>query len=177
MPLFVGATGYTPVHMFVLGIDPGLTRTGYGLVKKTSDGPRLHAVGVIRTSAADPIEQRLLELHCDLTEIIGEHQPDAMAIEQVFTNRNLQTAIAVGRASGVALLAAGAAGVPVFEYTPTQVKAAVAGFGKADKGQVQRMVTQRLGLAEVPRPADAADALAVALCHLQTFRLAVRTAG
>ena len=160
--------------MFVLGIDPGLTTTGYGLVVRTADGPRLRSVGVIRTAPADPIERRLLELHRDLSEIIAEHQPDTVAIEQVFTNRNLQTSIAVGRASGVALLAAAAAGLSVHEYTPTQVKSAVAGFGKADKGQVQRMVMQRLDLAEIPRPADAADALAVALCHLQSFRLAAR---
>jgi crossover junction endodeoxyribonuclease RuvC len=97
-----------------------------------------------------------------------------MAIEQVFTNKNLMTSIAVGRASGVAILAAASAGLPVHEYTPTQVKSAVAGFGKADKGQVQRMVAQRLGLAESPKPADAADALAVALCHLQSFQLMAR---
>ena len=160
--------------MFVLGIDPGLTTTGYGVVVRTADGPRLRTVGVIRTAAADPIEQRLLELHTDLSEVIGEHRPDTVAIEQVFTNRNLQTSIAVGRASGVALLAAANAGLAVHEYTPTQVKSAVAGFGRADKGQVQRMVMQRLGLAEVPKPADAADALAVALCHLQAFRLAAQ---
>jgi crossover junction endodeoxyribonuclease RuvC len=160
--------------MFVLGIDPGLTRTGYGLVEKTSRGPLLRAVGVIRTEPGDPIEQRLLEVHSDLTEIIDEHHPDAMAIEQVFTNKNLRTSIAVGRASGVAILAAASAGLPVHEYTPTQVKSAVAGFGKADKGQVQRMVAQRLGLAESPKPADAADALAVALCHLQAFQLMAR---
>lgn len=158
--------------MFVLGIDPGLTTTGYGLVVRTADGPRLRTVGVVRTVTGSPIEQRLLELHKDLSEVIEEHKPDAMAIEQVFTNRNLQTAIAVGRASGVALLAGAAAGLPVYEYTPTQVKSAVAGFGRADKGQVQRMVVQRLRLQEVPKPADAADALAVALCHLQAYRLA-----
>jgi len=160
--------------MFVLGIDPGLTTTGYGLVDRAAGESRLRAVGVIRTAAGDPIEHRLLELHRDLSQIIEEHRPDVMAIEQVFTNKNLRTSIAVGRASGVALLAAATAGLPVHEYTPTQVKSAVAGFGKADKGQVQRMVAQRLGLAESPKPADAADALAVALCHLQAFRLAAR---
>ena len=160
--------------MFVLGIDPGLTTTGYGLVDRAAGESRLRAVGVIRTASGDPIEQRLLELHRDLTQIIEEHHPDVMAIEQVFTNKNLRTSIAVGRASGVALLAAATAGLPVHEYTPTQVKSAVAGFGQADKGQVQRMVAQRLGLAESPKPADAADALAVALCHLQAFRLAAR---
>ncbi len=163
--------------MFVLGIDPGLTTTGYGLVTRTADGFRLRTFGVIRTAAGDPIERRLLELHRDLSEVIDEHHPDAMAIEQVFTNRNLQTSIAVGRASGVALLAGATAGLPVHEYTPTQVKSAVAGYGKADKKQVQRMVMQRLDLHELPTPADAADALAVALCHLQAYRLAGRLSG
>lgn len=162
--------------MFVLGIDPGLTTTGYGLVEQSGSGPRLRAVGVVRTSRDATVAARLVELYDDLSEIIAEHAPDAVAIEQVFTNRNLQTSIAVGRASGVALLAAAQAGLPVHEYTPTQVKSAVAGFGKADKGQVQRMVAQRLRLSSIPKPADAADALAVAICHLQAFRLAARVA-
>ena len=162
--------------MFVLGIDPGLTTTGYGLVEQRAAGPHLRAFGVVKTSSEAPIADRLLELHDDLCEVIAEHRPETVAIEQVFTNRNLQTSIAVGRASGVALLAVAKAGLPVHEYTPTQVKSAVAGFGKADKGQVQRMVAQRLGLAEAPQPADAADAVAVALCHLQAFRLAARVA-
>jgi len=129
-----------------------LTENGHQVVAAVGDGP-------------------------SLVQAIEEHRPDAMAIEQVFTNKNLRTSIAVGRASGVALLAAAAAGLPVHEYTPTQVKSAVAGFGQADKRQVQRMVAQRLGLVEAPKPADAADALAVAICHLQAFRLAARMPG
>ena len=157
--------------MFVLGIDPGLTTTGYGLVV---DGPRPVAAGVIRTGPDSPVSVRLLELHRDLSELVADHQPTVMAIEQVFSNRNLQTVANVGRAAGVAMLVAAQAGLPVFEYTPSSVKRAVAGYGNAPKDQVQKMVTQRLNLAEIPRPADAADALAVALCHLQGASLQAR---
>ncbi len=157
--------------MFVLGIDPGLTRMGYGLVRRANP-PVPVAVGVIRTDSEATTEQRLAELHADLAGIIAEHRPDVMAIERVFTNRNLQTAISVGRASGVALLAAAQAGLPVYEYTPTSVKLAVTGDGSADKRMVQEMVVRRLRLTETPRPADAADALAIALCHLQSSVMA-----
>lgn len=150
--------------MFVLGIDPGLTTTGFGLV---SQGPRLVRAGVIRTKPEFPVAERLLELYQDLTELIAEHRPTVVAIEQVFSNRNLQTVANVGRAAGVAMLAAAREGLPVFEYTPSSVKRAVAGYGNAPKDQVQKMVAQRLGLTDLPRPADAADALAVALCHWQ----------
>jgi crossover junction endodeoxyribonuclease RuvC len=159
--------------MFVLGIDPGLTVTGYGLVRK---GRSLEAVaaGVIRTDPSAPITERLLELHRSLTALIEEFAPGVMAIEQVFTNRNRQTAIAVGRAAGVALLAAGEAGMPVFEYAPTLVKSAVTGDGRAGKRQVQKMVARRLNLSSAPREADAADALAVAICHLQSLQVSVK---
>ena len=158
--------------MFVLGIDPGLTRSGYGIVERGAP-PLARVAGVIRTSAEERLETRLLELHADLREIIDEYRPDVVAIERVFTNRNLQTAISVGRASGVAVLAAAQAGLRVFEYTPTSVKAAITGDGSADKRMVGEMVRRRLALDQVPRPADAADALAVALCHLQTTRVTV----
>ena len=120
-----------------------------------------------------PTERRLAELHRDLVAVIAEHRPDVMAIERMFTNRNLHTAISVGRASGVALLAAAQAGLPAVEYSPTTVKAAVTGDGAADKSMVGEMVMRRLRLAAPPRPADAADALAVALCHLQSARMVV----
>lgn len=152
--------------MFVLGIDPGLTRTGFGLVR-SGHPPRAVAVGVVRTRPGPDTAARLGELFDDLTALVDEHGPDVMAIERVFTNRNHQTAMSVARASGVALLVAARAGIPVAEYTPTKVKLAVTGDGAADKRMVGDMVVRRLGLAEVPRPADAADALAVALCHLQ----------
>lgn len=155
--------------MFVLGIDPGLSVTGYGLVE-AGHPPRAVLAGVIRTDPGTPMAQRLSELFDGLTEIIAEASPDVVAIESVFTNRNLQTAIAAGRASGVALLAAARAGITVGEYVPTVVKAAVTGDGSAGKQQVQMMVARLLRLTGLPRP-DAADALAVALCHLRAAPL------
>lgn len=165
--------------MFVLGVDPGLARTGYAVVEERRGRTRAVAVGVIRTDASAPVAQRLVELHRDLEALVADHPPDEAAIEEVFVNRNLQTATSVGRASGVILLTLAGAGVPVFEYTPTAVKSAVTGYGAAPKEQLADVVVRRLGLARVPQPADAADALAVALCHLQTGRLrrAVERAG
>jgi crossover junction endodeoxyribonuclease RuvC len=156
--------------MFVLGIDPGLSTTGYGLVEG-SHPPTAHRAGVIRTDKDIPTPKRLAELHRGLTQVIADTEPDAIAIETVFTNRNLQTAMSVGRASGVVLLAAADAGVVVYEYVPTVVKAAVTGDGSANKDQVQRMVARLLRLKDAPRPADAADALALALCHLRAAPL------
>ena len=153
--------------MFVLGIDPGLTTTGYGAVRRSAGGTQAVSVGVIRTDKDLPVSERLLELHRDLTALMADLQPDVVALEQVFVNRNLQTATNVGRASGVVMLAAAAAGLSVAEYTPSAVKATVTGDGSAEKRQVQDMVARRLGLAVAPSPADAADALAIALCHLQ----------
>lgn len=153
--------------MFVLGIDPGLTTTGYGAVRRDGASVEAVSVGVIRTHKDLPVARRLLELHRDLASLIDELEPEVVALEQVFVNRNLATATNVGRASGVVLLAAAAAGLEVFEYSPTAVKATVTGYGAAGKRQVQDMVARRLGLASAPSPADAADALAIALCHLQ----------
>ena len=163
--------------MFVLGIDPGLSTTGYGLV--ASEGARLRAVaaGAIRTAPSLPDAPRLAELFADLEALLAQYHPDEMALEQVFVNRNLQTATAVGRAVGVALLAAARAEVPVFEYTPSAVKMAVTGSGDAAKDRVQALVARRLGLTAAPRPADAADALAVAICHLQSAGLRRAVAG
>ena len=161
---------YALEHMFVLGIDPGLSTTGYGLVE---DGhpPRAVMAGVIRTDPAGESAERLAVLYDALTRVIDENKPQVVAVEMVFTNRNLQTAISVGRASGVVLLAAARAGVPVFEYVPTAVKSAVTGDGSANKTQVQTMVARLLSLAHPPKPADAADALAIALCHLRVAPL------
>lgn len=153
--------------MFVVGIDPGLTTTGYGAVRRNGGTTEAVSVGVIRTDKNLPVAQRLLELHRDLTSLMADLEPDVVALEQVFVNRNLQTATNVGRASGVVMLAAADAGLDVVEYTPSAVKATVTGDGAADKRQVQDMVARRLGLAVAPSPADAADALAIALCHLQ----------
>lgn len=156
--------------MFVLGIDPGLTATGYGLVRSTPR-PAAEAAGVIRTASELPVGERLDILHRSLTDLIDEYRPDEVALETVFTNRNLNTAISVGRASGVAILAAAQAGLGVSEYAPTAVKAAVTGDGSADKGAVAAMVARLLRLAEPPSPPDAADALAVAMCHLRSAPL------
>jgi crossover junction endodeoxyribonuclease RuvC len=156
--------------MFVLGIDPGLSITGYGLVEG-SHPPRAHRAGVIRTGTDLSTPERLAELHRGLTEVLNETRPEVIALETIFTNRNLQTAISVGRASGVALLVAAQAGLQVFEYVPTAIKSAVTGDGSANKDQVQQMVTRLLGLKDAPKPADAADALAIALCHLRAAPL------
>lgn len=159
--------------MFVLGIDPGLTATGYGLVRG-GQKPAAVAAGVIRTGPDRPIGERLADLHRELTDLIREYQPDTVSLETVFTNRNLNTAISVGRASGVAILASAQAGLEVAEYVPTAIKAAVTGDGGADKAAVAAMVARLLSLSEPPRPADAADGLAVALCHLRSAPLTAR---
>lgn len=156
--------------MFVLGIDPGLSLTGYGLVEG-SHPPQAHLAGVIRTDTDQATPQRLAELHRGLTDVIADTKPDVVALETVFTNRNLQTAISVGRASGVAILAAAEAGLQVYEYVPTTIKSAVTGDGSANKEQVQQMVSRLLRLSTPPKPADAADALAIALCHLRAAPL------
>ena len=153
--------------MFVLGIDPGLSTLGYGVLESRGHSTRAVAAGAIRTDPAKPIGDRLAELFRDLDALIGDHKPDVAAIEQVFVNRNLQTATSVGRASGVVLLALAQHGIPVTEYSPSAVKRALTGYGNADKTQMKKVVAMRLGLAEVPSPADAADALAIALCHIQ----------
>jgi crossover junction endodeoxyribonuclease RuvC len=151
----------------VLGIDPGLTRCGFAVVD--GRGARaVHAVslGVITTPRTDPLPQRLAALRTEFTELIAEFRPDVVAVEQVFFQVNVRTAMSVGQASGLALAEAALAGCDVIQYTPNQVKDAVAGWGGADKTQVQKMVQSRLGLSALPKPADAADAAALALCHL-----------
>ena len=153
--------------MFVLGVDPGLTTAGYGVIETHGSSLRATTAGVIRTDPKASIGERLAEIYDDLQSIIHEFAPAEAAIEQVFVNRNLQTATAVGRASGVAILALTQAAVPVSEYSPTAVKMALCGNGNAPKLQVQRVVAMRLSLDAPPQPADAADALAVALCHAQ----------
>jgi crossover junction endodeoxyribonuclease RuvC len=156
--------------MFVLGIDPGLSRCGYGLVESGGgrDGRRHRAVsaGVLRTDPADPVPRRLTALRDDLRLLLIEHKPDVVAIERVLFQVNVRTAIPVGQAAGVAMVEAVSAGCEVIEYSPNQVKQAVSGMGGADKQQVERMVQTLLGLKTRLRPADAADAVAIALCHL-----------
>ena len=164
--------------MFVLGIDPGLSRCGYACVEALPDGPRAVAIGVITTPPSDPLPQRLAELQAELRALLVEFCPQTVAVERVFFQNNVRTAMSVGQASGLAMAEAHAAGCDVVQYTPNQVKEAVTGHGAADKEMVQTMVQTLLRLAAPPRPADAADAAALALCHLahEPTRLAVARA-
>ncbi len=157
-----------PVRIKVLGIDPGLTTTGYGVVSLRANSVRALTAGVIRTNRDCPVPVRLRVLFDDIEALIAESDPGVMAIERVFVNQNKLTATQVGEAAGVMLLAAARAGIEVFEYSPSGIKAVVTGDGRATKTQVQQMVARRLGLRQAPAPADAADALAIALCHLQS---------
>ena len=156
----------------VLGIDPGTANTGYGVVLQR--GRELAALdgGVIQTSPRSAPERRLATIHGDVCALIREHQPDALAVEELYFGANARSAFAVGQARGVVLLAAGAAGVPVFSYTPQQIKQAVCGSGRAAKDQVQRMVGTLLRLPAPPEPDHAADALAVGICHANGAPLA-----
>ena len=149
----------------VMGIDPGTANLGFGIVKV--EGNRMVALdgGVVETDSGLPIERRLERIHEEVRELLVWHEPKALAIEEVFFGKNVQTAMTVGRASGVAMLAAAQAGVGCFAYTPQAIKMAVCGSGAAGKKQVQRMVGTLLGLPELPTPDHAADALAVAICH------------
>lgn len=157
--------------MLALGLDPGTATTGYGLVRLAPDGG-LSAVefGVISTPKDTPAPERLLTLYEQLQDLLHEHNPETVAVEKLFFQRNVTTALAVGQARGVMLLALARSGLEVFEYTPNEIKQAVAGYGSADKRQVQEMVRVLLTLDDIPRPDDAADALAVAITHLNTNR-------
>jgi len=158
--------------MLVIGIDPGTAITGFGLVQENPDGSLIAVkYGVIQTSSDVDMPQRLLELHRSLQKILLLHRPESGAVEKLFFQRNVRTALSVGQARGVAILALAEQRLPVAEYSPLEVKQAVAGYGGADKNQVQQMVRALLGLQEVPRPDDAADALAVAICHLHTSKM------
>jgi len=163
----------------VLGIDPGLTRCGYAIVREGTP-PELMSLGVLATPASDELPMRLAHLQRDLEALFDEFSPAAVAVERVFFQHNTRTAMSVGQASGIVLALAAARGCEVAQYTPTQVKNTVAGWGSADKSAVARMVQMRFGLQTVPKPADAADAAALALCHIaaQPFaRSVARTRG
>ena len=162
--------------MLVVGIDPGTATTGYGFIHETPEGG-LQAVdyGVIQTPTGLSPAERLALIYDKLNELLLLHHPVSGAVEKLFFQRNVTTAIAVGQARGVVLLALAQKKLPVAEYTPLEVKQAVAGYGGADKNQVQQMVKALLGLKEIPRPDDAADALAVAICHIHSYPLS--TAG
>jgi crossover junction endodeoxyribonuclease RuvC len=151
----------------VLGIDPGLTRCGYAVVDGRGPGTASAvSLGVIRTPASDELPYRLAALRDELVSLITEYRPDVVSVERVFFQTNVRTAMSVGQASGLALCEAAAAGCVVVQYTPNEVKNSVAGYGSAGKEQVQKMVQARLKLSQLPKPADAADAAALALCHL-----------
>ena len=153
--------------MRVLGVDPGLTRCGLGIVEGSpGKPPTLVAVGVIRTPADLDVAKRLVRIEAELEEWITEYRPDAVAVERVFAQHNVRTVMGTAQASGVAMVVAARRGLPVALHTPSEVKAAVTGSGRADKEQVTTMVTRILKLAERPTPADAADALALAICHV-----------
>jgi len=161
--------------MIILGIDPGTAIMGYGLIEKSGNRLRPIEYACWRTPAHTPLQERLLSLYTNLEELLIKVQPDQMAVEELFFNSNTTTAMAVGQARGIVLLAAAQKGIPVYEYTPLQVKQAVVGYGKADKQQVQHMVRALLALQEIPKPDDAADALAVAICHVHSFSLLRKT--
>jgi crossover junction endodeoxyribonuclease RuvC len=158
--------------MIVLGIDPGTVTMGYGAVEERDGDIALVDFGALTCSARSPIGERLSYLYRELLAVISCCQPDAVAIEQPFLSKNVKTALAVGRAQAVAILAAAEQGIPTYEYTPAQVKQRVADYGASSKEQIQEMVRLQLGLDEVPQPSDAADALAVAICHLHEAHLA-----
>ncbi|OGY91812.1 MAG: crossover junction endodeoxyribonuclease RuvC [Candidatus Komeilibacteria bacterium RIFCSPLOWO2_02_FULL_48_11] len=154
--------------MIILGIDPGIADTGYGVITKHGDDYAVIAYGSIKTPAKDGLPARLQRLHRELRMLIKKHSPDIVAVEELFFSKNVKTAITVSHARGVILLTAREAGCLVREFTPLQVKQALVGYGRADKNQIQQMVKTILGLKEIPKPDDAADALAVAICCGQT---------
>ena len=160
----------------VLGIDPGLTRCGFAVLdSRRSERPVTVTMGVITTPKDAELPQRLAELRAEIVSLLDQFEPDVVSVERVFFQVNVRTAMSVGQASGIVLCEAASRGCLVAQYTPNQVKDAVAGDGSADKGQVQRMVQRRLGLERLPTPADAADAAALALCHLSFAPFAART--
>ena len=160
--------------MFVVGIDPGLSRCGYGAVVREPAGLRAVAAGVIRTPQAEPLPQRLATLDAELRALFDDLRPDAVAVERVLFQANARTAMGVGQASGLALAAAVRCGATVTQYSPNEVKIAVTGYGSATKTQVQAMVQAILRLPATPEPPDAADALALAICHLAGAALRTR---
>ncbi|HOV43322.1 MAG TPA: crossover junction endodeoxyribonuclease RuvC [Syntrophothermus lipocalidus] len=157
--------------MIVLGIDPGTATTGYGVLEDIGGKARLIDYGVVRTSSGTNQAIRLLEIHNRIEQVIQCYSPSVLAVEELFFSRNAKTAITVGQARGVVLMTAAERGLVIYEYTPLEVKQAVVGFGNADKRQVQAMVKAILQMKEIPKPDDAADALAVAICHIHAARL------
>ncbi len=158
--------------MIILGIDPGFALTGFGVLDYCSNHFTLLEYGVVSTTPAQLFSERLLAIDEKLRELVVRYRPDACAIEELFFNNNVKTAIAAAQGRGVAVAAVASLGVPVYEYTPLQVKQAVTGYGRAEKGQIQQMVKLILHLDRIPKPDDAADALAIGICHGQSALLA-----
>lgn len=156
--------------MVILGIDPGTAITGYGLIQKQGNHLKRIAFGAILTVPETHMALRLQRIYRELQKIIEQYRPDVMAVEELFFNKNVRTALTVGQARGVVLLAGAEAGLNIIEYTPLQVKMAVVGYGRAEKRQVQEMVRILLCLNEIPKPDDAADALAIAICHANSYK-------
>jgi crossover junction endodeoxyribonuclease RuvC len=154
--------------MRVLGIDCGGEYTGFGVVEMTAGGLLCLTCGAIKLSPREPLSRRLFRIYDDLCTLISEHRPDEVAIEEIFYALNVKSALKLGQVRGVAMLAAASAGLQVAEYSPLTIKSSVVGYGRAEKQQVQHMVTRLLNLTEVPEPMDASDALAIAICHLHT---------
>lgn len=163
--------------MLVLGIDPGSAITGFGLVKET--GNKLTAIeyGCIKTYPTESLEKRLQKIYTEMKNIIVKYKPDCFAVEELFFNKNVRTALTVGHARGVILLAGAKYNIPFYEYTPLQVKQAVVGYGRAEKAQIQFMVKTLLGLPKIPKPDDVADALAIAVCHTHFYKSVKLTGG
>jgi crossover junction endodeoxyribonuclease RuvC len=158
--------------MLVFGIDPGIASTGYGLIRQSSsDQLELVDYGLISTAAGQPLQVRLLDLYMELLDVLEKYQPDSAAVEQIFFQRNVKTALMVGQARGVALLSLAKIDIPMDEYTPSEIKLAVSGYGNADKVQMQTMVKALLRMDHLPKPDDAADALAVAICHCHSQKI------
>ena len=159
--------------MRILGIDPGTVTMGYGIIEASEDNMTLVDYGALTSRARSPIGERLSYLYNRLLEIITCYHPDAVAVEQPFVAQNVKSALAIGKAQAVAILAAANRGLPIYEYTPAQVKQRVADYGASSKEQIQEMVRLQLGLSQAPQPSDAADALAIAICHLRETQLGI----
>ena len=157
--------------MRILGIDPGTLVVGYGVIDNRADEMSFIHCEAITCKQRSPIGERLCYLFDEITKIISQYQPDAVAVEQPFVAKNVRTALAIGKAQAVAILAASKAGLPVYEYSPAQIKQSVTNYGASSKEQVQEMIKMLLGLPQIPQPNDAADALAVAICHLREMHL------
>ena len=164
--------------MIILGVDPGLSLTGWGLVKSSGpDNVSMLSYGCIKTKPSQSLTERLKTIHTTIVNLIREHHPDEMAIEELFFSKEARTIASVGQARGAVLVAAGVENVPVYEYNPRHIKMAMTGYGSADKFQMQRMVKTILRLSEIPQPDDAADALAMAVCHINTRRTNMALTG